>query len=291
MTDENLNMFNRKTIYGILFGLLAAGLILAGIIFYSKSQKLKVVFLNVGQGDAILISQGSNQILIDGGKSGQILLEKLGKYISFWDRKIETIVITHPDQDHIGGFADVFKSYKIETVVKTNAASSSKTFEFLSNDINSEGSEIVEAKKGVRISFPNGAEMDLIFPSSSVSENEKDTNSQSVVSVLKIGNYKFLFTGDLTAEKEEEISQKGFDISADVLKVAHHGSKYSTGEEFLKKVSPQEAIISVGKNSYGHPAEETLEKLRSIGTKILRTDETGDIIYKCRLPNEECQRK
>lgn len=284
-------MLNRKLIYGFLFLLLAVALIFGAVILFSNQKNLKVVFLDVGQGDAILISDGRNQILIDGGKSGQILLEKIGKYVPFWDRKIETVVMTHPDQDHIGGFADVFRSYEIETVIKTNAKSSSQTFELLNERISSEGSEIVEAKSGVKISFSNGAEINLLFPFVSVSENESDTNSQSIVAALKNGNSKFLFTGDLTSEKEEEILRKGIDISANVLKVAHHGSKYSTGDEFLKKVSPKEAIISVGKNSYGHPAEETLEKLRSIGTKILRTDETGDIVYKCSLPNEECQRK
>ncbi|EKE15871.1 MAG: Beta-lactamase protein [uncultured bacterium] len=132
--------------------------------------------------------------------------------------------------------------------------------------------------------------MEIVYPFSSVSENAKDTNGSSIVSILKTGESKFLFTGDLTSEKEEEILQKGIDVSADVLKVGHHGSKYSTGGEFLKKVFPQEAVVLVGKNSYGHPAPEVMEKLRASGVEILRTDETGDVVYICRISEEKCRR-
>ena len=121
-------MRHRKAIYIGIVALLVVSLILAGIIWHGQSQELKVILLDVGQGDAILISQGSNQILIDGGPSGQVLMEKLGKYIPFWDREIETVIATHPDQDHIEGLVDVMKNYKVDSLIETTAQSESQLY-------------------------------------------------------------------------------------------------------------------------------------------------------------------
>jgi competence protein ComEC len=277
-------MFNRKAIYSILFGLLMLSAILAVIISYSRqSQKLRVIFFNVGQGDAILVSQGQNQMLIDGGKDGKIILEKLGKYVPFWDRTIEMVVATHPDADHIGGLVDVARSYNLGTVMETKSASDSQTYKAWEDQLASKKIQKIEAVKNVTIKFPNGAEADVLYPFSSVGENSgADSNSNSVVIKLNSEGEKFLFTGDLPAEKEMELVNNEIDIDADILKVSHHGSKYATSEEFLKAVSPQEAVISVGKNnSYGHPAPEITQKLLKRGVKIYRTDEMGDIEYSC----------
>lgn len=281
-------MKNRKLIYFFILFILILSLILGFMIHISNSQTFKVVFLNVGQGDAILISQGINQILIDSGSSGQVISEKIGKYIPFWDRKIETIVMTHPDQDHIGGFVEIFKNYEVKTVIKTNAQSESKTYNAISELIYEEGSEVVEAKIGINIIFPNGIRINTIYPFDSVTESKSDTNSSSVVMLLDHKKSRFLFTGDIPMEKENEILQKGIDISADILKVSHHGSKYSTSDEFLKAISPKDTIISVGKNSYGHPTEDVLQRLKKIGARIFRTDEVGDIEYFCKSAEQEC---
>ena len=117
-------MLNRKLIYGLLIFLFTTSLIFGLVIFYSSaSGELKVIFLDIGQGDAILISQGKNQILIDGGRDGKILLEKLGEKIPFWDRQIEIVIATHPDQDHIGGLINVLQSYKVNSILETKARS------------------------------------------------------------------------------------------------------------------------------------------------------------------------
>jgi len=207
-------MPNRKLIYGPLLFFFAVSVILGTAVFFSRSQDMKVVFFDVGQGDAILISQGSNQLLVDSGKSGQILLEKLGKYIPFWDRKIEAVLMTHPDQDHIGGFAEVFKSYDVGMVIRTNAENDSQTFKALEEYIVKEGSSVVEGKIGTKIIFPNGSEMEIVYPFSSILGNSKDTNDSSIVSILEFGETKFLLMGDLTSEKEEEILRKTIDVSA-----------------------------------------------------------------------------
>jgi competence protein ComEC len=258
--------------------------ILSGVIFYSQNnQELRVIFLDVGQGDAILISQGSYQILVDGGRDGKLLLGKLGKFIPFWDRNIEVVLATHPDQDHIAGLIDVLKTYQVEKIIKTNAGSTSQTFKALKEAISAEKSEVIEAKQGTDIKFSDNAELKIIYPFSSViDESGNQSNENSIVAKIKYGENSFFLTGDLPKTKEEEIISSGSDISAKVLKVAHHGSKYSTGSDFLEKVNPQDAVISVGKdNAYGHPNEETLNLLKDKNINILRTDERGDIIYNC----------
>jgi competence protein ComEC len=276
-------MRNRKIFFSLIGGLFALALILSVIILHGKNEALSVVFLDVGQGDAILISQGSQQVLIDGGKDGKLLLEKLGKYIPFWDRKIENIVETHPDQDHIGGLISVLQTYEIGSLLETKMQSDSQTFKKLEELIAENKVEKVEAKKDVTIKFSNGATLQILYPLDSVTDvSGKDTNMYSVLAKLVVGENKFLLTGDFPTTAENDLLSSDVDISAQFLKVAHHGSKYATSNEFLEKVEPAEAIISVGKNnSYGHPNPETLQRLTAHRINIRRTDESGDLEYVC----------
>jgi len=274
---------NRKIVYGFLLAALAIGVILFCIIQNNKTPKLEVVFLDVGQGDSILISEGSQQLLIDGGKDGKLLLEKLGKYIPFWDRNIETIIETHPDQDHIGGLIDVLKLYGVNSILETKMQSDSQTFKKLEDEILKNKIEKIEAKKGVTIKFVSGAVAEVLYPFESVTDvNGGDTNMYSVVVKLTVGDNKFLFTGDFPTTQENILLESGTDVKVNFLKVAHHGSKYATSNAFLDVVSPSDAIISVAKNnSYGHPNQEVLQRLLQHRVNILRTDEVGDIVYKC----------
>ena len=149
----------------------------------------------------------------------------------------------------------------------------SKTFGVLEDLIKQENSVQIEGTVGVEIKWPQEAQLKIIFPFESVSGSIKDTNGASLTTKLTFGQNSFLLTGDLPSEKELEILNSNVDIEADVLKVAHHGSKYSSSEEFLQKVQPQISIISVGKNSYGHPSQEILERLSRLGSEIWRTDQ------------------
>ncbi len=286
-------MQNRKLIYSTLILLIILAAIVASIILASHKNGLNVYFLNVGQGDSILISEGQNQVLIDGGQDGKLLLQKLGKYIPFWDRKIEIVVSTHPDQDHIGGLIDVFRAYNIETIIKTNAKSDSEVYKKLEEEITTENVQKVEAKKDLSIKFSNDALADILFPTNSIPEAVDDaSNDNSVVIKLIYGENLFLLTGDLPDVQETNLIRSALaenSLNSQILKVSHHGSKYSTSNEFLDAVKPRDAIISVGKNnSYGHPNQETLDRLIKKGINIFRTDEIGDIVYKCTNINSQC---
>ena len=282
-------MQNRKIIYITLFFLFFLSVVLAIIIFSIKKPKdIKVVFFNVGQGDSILIEEGSNQILIDGGKNGRLLLEQLGRVMPFWDRKIEAIIVTHPDLDHYGGFMDLLDAYHVENIIKTDLTKVSKEWQVFEEKIIAEKVDKITAIYGLNISFPNGASMKTIYPFSKVEESS-DSNTESVAMKLDFGENSFLFTGDIPNETEAKLINAGIDLDVDVLKIAHHGSKNSSSAEFLEASSPDDAIISVGaKNLYKHPHGETLTKLKERLVRTWRTDEDGNIFYVCKL-GKKCE--
>ena len=283
-------MPDRKITYSIILLLAVLALVPAGIIHSAGNKELKVVFLNVGQGDAILIEQGDKQILIDGGPDGQVELEELGKYVPFWDRNIEAVIATHPDADHITGLIDVMKNYTVDKVIYTGVSSSSQTYASFENTIKNKNIAELEAKEGMKIKL-DGGEMDILSPDGTEDKNNpKDTNITSVVARLVFGQSSFLFTGDLPIDGETALLASGQNISANVLKVGHHGSKYSSSEAFLEKVDPTDAVVSVGlHNRYGHPAPEVIDRLAADKFKIYRTDQEGDIIYDCAAPDQACQ--
>ena len=266
--------------WGILF--LAGFSVVSGIflVITEKSfSPLRVVFLNVGQGDAILISQGKTQVLIDGGRDGKVLLGRLGRQMPFWDRQIESVIATHPDADHVGGLAAVISRYHVSAYLSNGSEGESDVFRHLRETLEADrsvGQSVIGTQS--RIVFPGGAELRVLFPENGAAKALSETNEGSIVIRLVFGDTSFLFTGDLP--HEEAVLP---DIApTKILKVAHHGSKYSTSDEWLSRVRPDDAIISVGKNRYGHPSDEILSRLRQRGVRILRTDQRGDIVYVCR---------
>ncbi len=276
-------MSKRKIIYGAIFILGILALVFGFVSVSAQSQELKVIFLNVGQGDSTLIMQGDKQVLIDGGPDGQVLLEKLGKYVPFWDRKIELIITTHPDQDHIQGLTDVLEKYQVGSVIQNSSESDSQIFKKYKDLLTQKRIDIINAQPGAKAEIGNGAGIEILGPL--VEKNDKkDTNVDSVVAKLTFGKNNFLFTGDAPIGEEGDLLKSAQDISANVLKVSHHGSKYATSQEFLEKV-----VISVGKNNYGHPSPEVLDRLEKDKIKIIRTDESGDVEYECINFEEKCQ--
>lgn len=274
-------MSNRKTIYSIILALFLIALIPAGIIHSAQSKELKVIFLDVGQGDSILIEQGDKQILIDGGPDGKKVMEKLGEYVPFWDRNIEVVIATHPDEDHIAGLTEVMSNYNISEVIDNGVNSNSQIYKKFKDIIQSRGIGEIEGKSGIEINLTNDAKLSILSPDGTQEKNNpKDTNLSSIVSKLTYKNNSLLFTGDLPFDGEANLMNNKIDLSANILKVAHHGSKYATSDDFLNAVIPSEAIISVGKdNRYGHPAPEVLDRLSAHKIDIKRTDQVGDAEY------------
>lgn len=283
-------MPNRKPIYFLLGIISTIGLIFFGASSGIENQNLRIVFLDVGQGDAILISQGEKQILIDGGISGQKLLEKLGEYVPFWDRKIEVVMVTHPDADHLSGLVDVLKNYTVDQAIESGAKSQSQVFSTFEKLIEEKKVEKQITRRGMKIKLSDEAELEIFSPTDAVVDKLKDdTNSASIVAKLTYGKNSFLFTGDLPLETENQLVAAELPLKAQVLKVSHHGSKSATSANFLELVHPSDAIISVGKdNRYGHPTAEILDRLRNQKIKILRTDESGDVIYDCANSKNDC---
>ncbi len=260
--------------------------LLAWLMFWTQSYRktTEAVFLNVGEGDAMLIMQGSNQILIDGGRSGKDLLARVGRHIPFWDRTIETVIATHPDADHIGGFVSLLGAYRVQRFLYTGAESDTETSSLLRQALEKNHTEISEIFRGGSIRFPYGGELAIEYPLTPLPKEMKDTNSGSIVSRFAYGTTQMLLTGDLP--REEHVLPDMH--TADILKVAHHGSKYSTSAEFLDRLKPTEAIISVGKNSYGHPSPDVIGRLTERGIAIRRTDSDGDIRYLCTQASARC---
>jgi len=249
----------------------------------ANSQNLAVNFLNVGQGDSAFIKTPENyQILIDGGPDSSVL-EKLSFLMPFWDRSIDAVILSHPEKDHMSGLIDVLQRYKVDYVIWTGIKRDTPEYETwisLLEKQKQDGAKIIEVKSGDKVLLGNTL-IDVLFPFESLSDKvEKNTsNDAGVVCRLIFGNNSFLFTGDITSKAEKELIDSKENILSDVLKISHHGSKYSTSDEFLKTVSPKIAVIEVGKNTYGHPTPEVLQKLEKSGIQVLRTDINGDVKF------------
>jgi len=243
---------------------------------------LEVNFFDVGQGDAIFVeTPQKHQILIDGGPASAIL-EKLSKEMPFWDRSIDLIILTHPERDHLAGLLEVLKRYKVENILWTgivrNTTEHQEWQELIEEERAGENAQIKIAKAGQKITSP-GLVMEILHPFESLEGKEfENSNDTSIVVKLIFGKNSFLFPGDASKSVEKELVEKELDIDSDILKIGHHGSKTSTAEEFIEKVSPEMAVISAAKdNQYGHPHQEVLETLAKYDIKVLRTDESGDI--------------
>lgn len=233
---------------------------------------LKVHYIDVGQGDCALVHVGDSAMLIDAGNRGDG--PGIVNYIrSQGINKLDYLILTHPHADHIGGAAEVVKSFDIEKILMPKATHTSQTFENLLVTIQNKGLKITSPSPGDKYTLGN-ASFQIV-----ACNDGSDLNDKSIVSRLTFGSTSFLFTGDAESATESKILQRGYNIKSDVLKVGHHGSDTSTGGSFLKAVSPKHAIISVGKgNSYGHPSSAVLGRLNDNNVKVYRTDESGTIV-------------
>lgn len=241
-------------------------------------QTPKLIFFDVGQGDAIFISAGSNQVLIDGGAGGKIL-EKLGKSMPFLDKKIELIIVTHPDKDHIGGLVDVLSRYEIEEIMYSDITSETKAFDSFKELIKQKNIKTIAPIFGQVVDIYPKISLEILYPFGDIKgQTFSNENNISTVAKLIFGQKTVLLTGDAEEPVEIQLQNSNVNLKSDILKVGHHGSKSASSANFIKTVSPSTAIISVGKdNSYGHPHQEVLDSLS--GIDILRTDLLGDIEF------------
>ena len=287
---------NRKRVLFIAVFLLCLNVLAWREVFaLNQPHYLKVDFLSVGQGDSEFIQtpEGHN-ILIDGGPDATVL-SKLSNLLPLWDKSIDLVILTHPESDHMQGILNALQRYNVKYFLWTGIVKDAPEYKqlisllnkaknphnyFLASLTQNGPTKIIFADSRQKI-MAGQVEIDTLFPFESL-EGFKLTSSANdtcVVSKVIYGKESFLFTGDIDTKAEEQLVNSGEDISANVLKIAHHGSKYSTSDLFLENVKPEFAVIEVGKNTYGHPTPEVLQRLEKFGIKVFRTDKDGDVKF------------
>lgn len=248
------------------------------IIFNNQNKNLEVYFFDIGQGDSeMVILPGNVKVLIDGGPDKKILSE-LAEILSPTDRYIDLIILSHPQMDHFAGLIDILKRYKVGAFIYNGRAGEAKAFKDLEiavkENLKENNALKIVLAQGDKIKYQDNV-FDVLSPPKEFLTS-KELNDTTLVLKLSAGNFKALFTGDI-GENIEKYLAENFDIRTDILKVGHHGSKFSSGEKFLSEAKPKISVIEVGKNSYGHPTAQTLTRLANIGSQIFRTDLDGAV--------------
>jgi len=261
-------------------------------VYFYPEKRLHLIACDVGQGDAILVTYGTTQILVDGGE-GRDVLDCLSKHIPFWDRTIELVVLTHPQKDHFGGLIDVFRRYKVGHFLANSLDSGSQEYEVLKSVVGGGSTDVINPTSSMMLGL-GLIRLEVVWPteefslanSRSTSGNvlgatttTRDPNDFSIVTVLRLGEFDALLTGDIGPKIIDRILETGTIGDMEYIKIPHHGSKNGLTDNLLRFTDPEVAVISVGeKNRYGHPHKETLEILGYRDIKILRTDKMGDVV-------------
>ena len=273
--------------YGIYLCLALAAIITLAIwlqIFSApKPGQLEVAVLNIGQGDSIYIKSPTGvEVLIDGGPDSSVLRE-LPKVMAYGDRTIDAVIATHPDADHSGGFVDLLPRYTVKNFIEPGITGTTATYKKLEEEVDAEHIPREKAYRGMWLDLGGGAHLDVLFPDFDVKTLKSGaTNDGCVVAHLVYKNTSALFTCDAPQAVEDHLIaiSTSTDLKSDLLKVGHHGSKYSSSNEWLDAVAPSIAAISVGAhNRYGHPTQETLGRLEAHHIPTDRTDLEGTLIY------------
>lgn len=235
---------------------------------------LAVHFIDVGQADASLVLCDGHSMLIDGGNAADSNL--IAAYLK--KQNISTLdyaICTHAHEDHVGGLSGALSVVSVNTVLAPKTEDDTRAYQNFKQKVLEQGLTIQHPSAGDGFTL-GSSKVQIVGP---VDENTDDLNNTSIVMKLAYGSTSFLFTGDAEKDEENDIIKAGYDLSADVIKVGHHGSNTSTGYVWLREIMPKYAVISVGKNNrYGHPNEKTLSRLSDADVKLYRTDLQGDII-------------
>lgn len=265
--------FSRFAWRSLLIAVIAA-FITVGVIRAVPSRHVTVDVFDVGQGDAVLISAGRTQMLIDGGPD-RAILAKLGRRMPMFDRTIEYVVLTHPHADHFVGLSAVFERYDVGHVLHSGAKNDTPEFAEFTAVLRDAGATVTAVTAGDRIVLDESITASVLWPRPGPSH--EDVNEASVVLRLNVVGRTALLMGDAGGPVEEALLASGDVKPVDILKVGHHGSRTATTAEFLAAFAPHDAIISVGRNRYGHPSPAVLRRLGTAGARTWRTDERGDI--------------
>ena len=294
-------MFKLRT--GYLVSGIATGLVLLVTFFWSLPDgKLHLVFCDVGQGDGAYIRfPDGRDMLVDGGPNNTVL-NCLGRHMPFWDRHINIVVLTHPQKDHMQGLIDIFSRYSTDYFVRSDVVNATEGYQKLLDVVKrrsfkqkfvTTGETINIGTTTLSVLWPS-AEQIAIFQRHSLAASESsqesvlqgsvlgasspDLNDGSIVFWLRYGTFDAVFTGDADSHVEDKyVGTELADDTIEVLKVPHHGSKTGMTDAFIAWLHPKLAIISVGKNSYGHPSDKALLQLKGVGSRVVRTDESGDV--------------
>ncbi len=263
----------------VLLSVAVASLALSAVLLGSRPDgNLHVSFLDVGQGDAILIqSPTGRQVLVDGGRYPNVLLAELGRQIPFWDRSLDVVVATHADDDHVGGLVEVVERYRVDHLL-TNGLEplSDPAFDALLLTARERGVTLATAQAGQRITIDDGVVLEVLHPAPGFWADSP--NEMSVVLRVTFGNLSVLLTGDAESAAEAALLAGAPDLSSAVLKAGHHGANSSSSEAFLGAVKPMVVVVSAGRdNSYGHPHPAALERFAAGGASVLRTDKQGTL--------------
>ena len=288
-------MFKLRTGY-FISGIATGLLILFSFLFSLPDGKLYIHICDVGQGDAIYIRfPDGRDMIIDGGPNDAII-GCLGKYMPFWDRQIDVVLLTHPQKDHMQGLLAVLKRYKVGHFLRSNVANSSQGYSDLQQIIRdkhvlvkyiAQGEHVKIGQVVISLLWPSAEQISKSNTAGSASggidprvlgEVAGDLNDYSLVFWLRFGQFDALFTGDAdTRVSNGYVGSVLADRSVELLKVPHHGSRTGIDDAFVQWIRPKTAVISVGKNMYGHPSQEAVHLLESVGSQIHRTDKEGDI--------------
>jgi len=268
-------------VFLIVLAILGNTLVFAGLGRVSQQRGLTISFLDIGQGDSILIqSPTGTKMLIDGGPDRSVLRE-LGSILWPWDRHIDVLVETHPDKDHISGLGDVLLRYRVDYFLESGVPDQTPTSEHVKQLADAEpGLTRLIIHRGERIDLGGGAYADVLFPDTDQS-HQLVTNDGSVVLRVVYGSTSVMLTGDLPSTLEDHlVALDGAALKSDVLKAGHHGSRYSTDALWLKAVQPRYVVVSAEKdNRYGHPHADMLARVRDAGADVLSTIDRGTITF------------
>lgn len=266
-------MINKKKI--ALLILIASFLML--FTFNTTAQNLKIHFIDVGQGDSILIEEaGGKNILVDGGDRADRIAAEIINYLKDQNvKKLDYIISTHPHADHIGGLVDIIDTFEVENILDSGKIHSSKTYENYLIKIDQENINFATPRQGEKLEI---GKSELLFLHPDEKLENYDLNNSSLVFVLKFNKQKFLFTGDIEEKVEQQLLEENPELKVDLIKVPHHGSKTSSSTNWIKSLKPQTAVIQVGDNNYGHPSIEVIELYQNQGSSVFRNDLNGNIV-------------